>query len=80
MLVFFVYINDKKRKVDMEKIANKLLRLFDYQRFDRQKKLQSLIEDVKQRYDDACVLTDSDLSFALGGKQEEKKKDKLNED
>lgn len=64
----------------MEKIENKLFRLFDYQRFDKEKKLQSLINDVIQRHDNACLLTDSDLSFALGGKQEEKKKDKLDED
>ena len=64
----------------MEKIENKLFRLFDYQRFDREKKLQSLINDVKERYDDSHLLTDSALSFALGGKQEEKKKDKLDED
>lgn len=64
----------------MEKIENKLFRLFDYQRFDKEKKLQSLINDVIQRHDNAYLLTDSDLSFALGGKQEEKKKDKLDED
>ena len=65
----------------MEKIENKLFRLFDYQRFDKEKKLQSLINDVVQRYDDNnCVLTDSDLSFALGGKQEEIKRDKMDED
>ena len=64
----------------MEKIENKLFRLFDYQRFDREKKLQSLINDVKERYDDSHLLTDSALSFALGGKQEEKKKEKLDED
>lgn len=64
----------------MEKIENKLFRLFDYQRFDKEKKLQSLINDVIQRHDNGCLLTDSDLSFALGGKQEEKKKDKLDED
>ena len=64
----------------MEKIENKLFKLFDYQRFEREKKLQSLIRDVQERYDESHVLPDGDLSFAVGGKQEEKKKDDPDED
>ena len=64
----------------MKKTENRLYKLFDYQRFEREKKLQSLINDVGHRYDGDLVLADSDLSFATGGKQEEKKKDKPDED
>ena len=65
----------------MKEIEKKLFAIFDYQRFDKDRNLQSIIDSVEKKYDVEYVLSDSDLSFALGGrKPEEKKKDILDED
>ena len=53
----------------MGKFESKLSSLFDYQRFERNKDLQRIINDVERRYDaGAVLLTESELSFAAGGK------------
>lgn len=57
----------------MGKIESRLSRLFDYQRFERNKDLQRVINDVESRYDrGAVLLTESELSFAAGGRTVDK--------
>ena len=53
--------------MDLEK---KLLKLFDYQRFEKEKSLQRVINEVEQKYDNEIVaLADVSLSFASGGRK-----------
>ncbi len=53
----------------MGKFENKLSNLFDYQRFERNKDLQRIINNVQERYDTGAVLlSEAELSFAAGGK------------
>lgn len=53
----------------MGKFENKLSNLFDYQRFERNKDLQRIINNVQERYDtEAVLLSEAELSFAVGGK------------
>lgn len=53
----------------MGKFENKLSNLFDYQRFERNKDLQRIINNVQERYDTGAVLlSEAELSFAVGGK------------
>lgn len=53
----------------MGKFENKLSNLFDYQRFERNKDLQRVINNVERKYDSGAVLlTEAELSFAAGGK------------
>jgi len=53
--------------MDLEK---KLLKLFDYQRFEKEKSLQRVINEVEQKYDNEIVaLADVSLSFAAGGRR-----------
>ena len=40
----------------MGKFENKLTSLFDYQRFERNKDLQRVINNVQERYDSGAVL------------------------
>ena len=68
----------------MGKFENKLTSLFDYQRFERNKDLQRVINNVEKRYDTGAVLlTEAELSFAAGGKTLDKiktAKEKILED
>ncbi|MBR3251344.1 MAG: hypothetical protein IKF80_06520 [Erysipelotrichaceae bacterium] len=58
----------------MENFERKLSGLFDYQRFERNRDLQRIINNVEQRYDTGAVLlTEAELSFAAGGKNLDKK-------
>ena len=53
----------------MGKFENKLASLFDYQRFERNRELQRVINNVESRYDHSAVLlTETELSFAAGGR------------
>ena len=53
----------------MGNFESKLSNLFDYQRFERNKDLQRVINNVEKRYDTGAVLlTEAELSFAAGGK------------
>ncbi|MBO7676851.1 MAG: hypothetical protein J6S49_05000 [Erysipelotrichaceae bacterium] len=53
----------------MKDFDRKLSNLFDYQRFERNKDLQRIINDVEHRYDSSAVLlTEAELSFAAGGR------------
>lgn len=65
----------------MGKFENKLTSLFDYQRFERNKDLQRVINNVQERYDTGAVLlSETELSFAAGGKTLDKmpkKEDKV---
>ena len=62
----------------MKNFADRLSCLFDYQRFEKNKELQRIINDVENRYDSGAVLLmESELSFAAGGKDVERQiKDK----
>ncbi len=66
----------------MEKIENRLYELFDYQRFERNEKLKSFIDDASQRYEASPELNDAALSFATGGRkaEEPEKKDPTDEE
>ena len=78
----FLRINtckDELERKKMKEIEKKLFTLFDHQRFNKDKKLQSIIDSVERKYDVEYVLADSDLSFAIGGRKLEEKKDKLDE-
>ena len=58
----------------------KLLQIFDYQRFSRNKDLQKLINETNERYDlgSEFALAEGSLALVSGGKriEEEKQKDK----
>jgi len=58
-------------------IIQKLLeKLFDFQRYERNKDLKMLIDEVENTYQEV-TLSDTELSFVAGGvKQEEVKEDK----
>ena len=58
-------------------IIQKLLeKLFDFQRYERNKDLKILIDEVENTYQEV-VLNETELSFVAGGvKQEEVKEDK----
>ena len=53
----------------MEKIENKLFRLFDYQRFEKNTALQGVIDEVLDRYaqNQFFALSDDSLAMAAGG-------------
>ncbi len=52
-------------------MENKLFKLFDYQKFSKNKDLQKIIDDVEERYQNEYVLSDDSLAFAAGGKKSE---------
>jgi len=58
-------------------IEKLLSRLFDFQRFEKNKDLQRIINEVEDSYE-RTFLADSELSLVAGGKeiQEDKKEDK----
>ena len=62
-------------------MEDKLRRLFDYQRFAKNRELQKIITDTQSRFDEAAVyLEDESLSLAYGGSEDlnvEEKKDNL---
>ena len=65
----------------MKDFENRLKNLFDYQRFEKNKELQRIINGVLDRHDSSAVLlTDSQLSFAAGGKVMDRNLEKKNED
>ena len=57
-------------------IENLIKKLFDYQRFEKNKDLQKIINDIEDRYPENELLGDYQLSFVAGGKEEEKILDK----
>ena len=52
----------------------RLTALFDYQRFERSKRLQALIEDTERRC--LCSLSDDDLEWVSAAGEETDLKDK----
>ena len=54
--------------------TEKLTALFDYQRFERNKKLQALIDDTERRC--LCSLSDDDLEWVSAAGEETDPKDK----
>lgn len=60
------------------KTETKLSSIFDFQRFARNKKLQSLIDDTESRYD--YSLTDDDLEWVNAAGEEIDFKDKKDDD
>ena len=54
--------------------TKKLTALFDYQRFERNKRLQALIEDTERRC--LCSLSDDDLEWVSAAGEETDLKDK----
>ena len=63
----------------MKDLENKLFRLFDFQRYEKNKALQSIISDAEDRHDQA-LLSDAQLSYAIGGKKEEEIKKDLTDE
>lgn len=59
-------------------ITFKLKRLFDFQRFEGNEKLQSLIDDIDSR--SSCALTDDDLEWVSAAGEETDLKDKKDGD
>lgn len=57
----------------MKTFEKKLKRLFDYQRFEKEKELDALITETVQE-SERVLLSDNELSFAFGGKKEEEPK------
>ena len=55
-------------------MTKKLTALFDYQRFERNKRLQALIEDTERRC--LCALSDDDLEWVSAAGEETDLKDK----
>lgn len=56
----------------MSDIEKKLKNLFDYQRFERHRELQGIVDEVINQYNtDAVFLDDVQLSFATGGRKED---------
>lgn len=51
----------------MNKMKNKLYKLFDYQKFEKNKHLENIIEECNE---DVFVLSDDLLGAVAGGKQE----------
>lgn len=64
----------------MKDIENKLFALFDFQRFEHDETLDSMIHETKEKFEDLMVLDDTELSFALGGVKPEEKKKKVFDD
>ena len=62
-------------------MSDKLSRIFDFQRFSRNEKLQSLIDETSRRYElaEEYIMSDTSLAFVAGGRkttdEEEQKKD-----
>ncbi len=54
--------------------TKKLTSLFDYQRFERNKRLQALIEDTERRC--LCSLSDDDLEWVSAAGEETDLKEK----
>ena len=54
-------------------IIEKLLRrLFDYQRFEKDKRLDKIIREVEDRYSFSdCYISDLNLSLVAGGKNQD---------
>ena len=50
-------------------IEKKLNKLFDFQKFEKNKDLQRIINDVEERYSESEVIGDYQLSFVAGGKK-----------
>ena len=64
-------------------MEDKVRRLFDYQRFAKNRELQKIITDTQSRFDEAAVyLEDESLSLAYGGRhlEESVKDEKQGED
>lgn len=59
----------------MNKMQNKLYKLFDYQKFEKNKHLESIIEECNE---DVFELSDDLLGAVAGGKQETKDTEKEN--
>ena len=55
-------------------IQKQLTALFDYQRFERNKRLQALIEDTERRC--LCALSDDDLEWVSAAGEETDLKEK----
>ena len=51
----------------MDNTEKKLRKLFDFQRFEKEPGLQSVIDSVKQGRSGGYKLSDEDLEFAAGG-------------
>lgn len=50
-------------------MEDKLRKLFDFQRFAKNRELQKIITDTQSRFDEAAIyLEDESLSFAIGGR------------
>ena len=56
----------------------KLSRLFDYQRFAGNKRLQALLDDTEERF--SYALSDDDLEWVSAAGDETEKKDKDDDD
>ena len=54
--------------------TKKLTALFDYQRFERNKRLQALIDDTERRF--LCSLSDDDLEWVSAAGEETDPKEK----
>lgn len=67
----------------MEKLEQLLKDLFDYQKYEKNSELDEIVSEVINKYDnETVVLSDFDLSLAIGGKKEEDeiiKKDPLDD-
>lgn len=51
----------------MSNTGKKLRQLFDYQKFEKEPKLQGVIDEVNSRKSVIRLLTDDELEFAAGG-------------
>ena len=50
-------------------IEKLLTRLFDYQRFERNKKLERIITEIIEKYEPSnCYISEGDLLLVAGGK------------
>ncbi len=59
-------------------MENKLTKLFEFQRFEKNKQLDKIIRDVQDKYPESSYLDETALSLVAGGKKSEdefKKKD-----
>lgn len=66
----------------MKNIETKLLKLFDYQRFEKNKELNRIINNVEDKYlEDFSYIEEGNLAFVSGGKNVEnyKENEKENE-
>lgn len=54
----------------MKNMEKKLKALFSYQEYEKDPELLKMKLDTEDKYD-TCLLTDEELSFAFGGKQDE---------